>query len=135
VERSTATSRSESAAEAAGATAAPDLDRTVLDTTLRESGDASLGPQLAQLFEQESHRALGRLRDAIGAGDGDGVARAAHGMKGSAATLGAARVAALALVMERAGREARLGDAAALIDDVDIAVEAASRALHLAVGV
>jgi HPt (histidine-containing phosphotransfer) domain-containing protein len=131
VERSTAGSRGEGRA---GATVLPDLDRAVFHATLDEAGDASLGPQLAQLFEQESRGAPGRLRDAIARGDAEAVARAAHGVKGSSATLGAARVAALALDLERTAREARMGVAAALVAELDGAVEDAARALHDTVG-
>jgi CheY-like chemotaxis protein len=113
----------------------PDLEREVLDAALGEIGDASLGPELARLFDQESRGALAGLRAALADRDGADVARAAHGLKGSSSTLGAARVAALAAKIERAGRDERLDDVAALLDLLVPAIEAATEALQAATGI
>jgi HPt (histidine-containing phosphotransfer) domain-containing protein len=65
--------------------------------------------------------------------DGADIARAAHGLKGSASTLGAVRVSDLATQIERAGRDGRVDDAAALLEQLVPAVDRASEALSAAV--
>jgi CheY-like chemotaxis protein len=112
----------------------PDLDRDVFDAAVGETGDPSLGPELAKLFASEAENALGALRAGLADGDPRVVARAAHGLKGSSSTLGAARVAALAAELERAGRDGRLEATPELMDRLGPAVEAASEALHGAAG-
>ena len=112
----------------------PDLDREVFDAAVGETGDPSLGPELAKLFASEASNALGALRAGLADGDARVVARAAHGLKGSSSTLGAARVAALAAELERAGRDGRLDATPGLMDRLVPAVEAASEALHAAAG-
>jgi HPt (histidine-containing phosphotransfer) domain-containing protein len=58
-----------------------------------------LGEYLAEFHEGVARR-LAAMRAAIDAGDGPGLASAAHGMRGSCGTLGAGRMAALAARME-----------------------------------
>jgi HPt (histidine-containing phosphotransfer) domain-containing protein len=60
------------------------------------------------------------------------VAHAAHGLKGSASTLGALRVSDLAAQIERAGRDGRVDDAAGLLERLAPAVDRASEALSAA---
>jgi HPt (histidine-containing phosphotransfer) domain-containing protein len=96
------------------------------------AGDPGLGAELARLFETESAAALAGLRAAMANEDGDDVARAAHGLKGSSSTLGAVRVSALAADLERAGRAARLAEASRLLEELVPAVDAATAALNAA---
>jgi PAS domain S-box-containing protein len=96
------------------------------------SADPSLAGELARLFAREARGALAGLRAAMAERDGADVARAAHGLKGSASTLGAMEVSDLAARLERAGREGRLDDAAELLGRLAPAVEAASEALSAA---
>jgi PAS domain S-box-containing protein len=96
------------------------------------STDASLATELARLFARESQAALAGLRAAMAERDGADVARAAHGLKGSASTLGAGRVSDLAAQIERAGREGRVDDASALLERLVPAVDSASAALSAA---
>jgi len=109
--------------------AGPDLDHAAFTHAIGRTG---LGPELARLFEQEARGALAGLRAALAERDGEDVARAAHGLKGSSSTLGAMRVASLAADIERAGREDRVEDAAALLKRLEPAVEAAAEALSAA---
>jgi signal transduction histidine kinase/CheY-like chemotaxis protein/HPt (histidine-containing phosphotransfer) domain-containing protein len=95
--------------------------------------DASLAAELARLFARESRAALAGLRAAMAERDGADIARAAHGLKGSASTLGAVRVSDLATQIERAGRDGRVDDAAALLEQLVPAVDRASEALSAAV--
>ena len=108
------------------------LDRKVFDTLLAGSGSVERAGMLADLFDRESQGVVAELRDAFADGDASRVAKAAHGLKGSSSTLGAKRVAALAADMERAGREERLSDAAALMERLEPAVAAATAALQAA---
>jgi len=105
------------------------VEGQVFEAAIGETGDAGLGAQLARLFAQEARGALAGLRAALAEQDGTDVARAAHGLKGSSSTLGASLVAALAADVERAGREGRLDDAAALMERLAPAIDEASDAL------
>jgi CheY-like chemotaxis protein len=109
----------------------PVLDQRVLDA-LGSAGDESLVPELARLFEQEAQGALAGVRAALAEEDGEDVARAAHGLKGSASTLGATQVSILASELERAGHDGRLKKAATLLKRLGPAVAAATEALSAA---
>jgi PAS domain S-box-containing protein len=109
----------------------PVLDQRVLDA-LGSAGDESLVPELARLFEQEAQGALAGVRAALADEDGEDVARAAHGLKGSASTLGATQVSILASELERAGHDGRLKKAATLLKRLGPAVTAATEALSAA---
>jgi PAS domain S-box-containing protein len=105
------------------------LDASVFGA-LSVAADPGLGAELARLFTKEAAGALAGLRAALASEDGDDVARAAHGLKGSSSTLGAVRVSALAADIERAGRAERLADAARLLEELAPAVDAATAALN-----
>ena len=76
----------------------PLLDRELLEDVLEVGGDAGL----MAMFVDETRSRLERLRDAIEADDADAVAGLAHSLKGSSASFGAARMAALAGAIEQA---------------------------------
>jgi HPt (histidine-containing phosphotransfer) domain-containing protein len=59
---------------------------------------------LVTMFFGETALHLDALRQALARADAPGVAREAHALRGSAATLGAQRIADLAEVIERLGR-------------------------------
>lgn len=67
-------------------------------------GDEELLVELLSLFRDSSVADLGRLRQAVEAGSSEGVVRAAHSIKGAAASLGFENIRQLALDMETAGR-------------------------------
>jgi PAS domain S-box-containing protein len=110
--------------------APPVLDEAVFGALA--STDAALAAELARLFARESQAALAGLRAALAERDGADVAHAAHGLKGSASTLGALRVSDLAAQIERAGRDGRVDDAAGLLERLAPAVDRASEALSAA---
>jgi CheY-like chemotaxis protein len=58
--------------------------------------------RVATDYGREATRLLTRIDDAVAAGDASEVARAAHALRGSSATAGAARAAVLAEAIERA---------------------------------
>ncbi len=111
------------------APAPPVLDGRVFHA-LGAAGDASLVPELARLFDQEAQAALAGLQVALAAQDGGAAARAAHGLKGTASTLGATHVSMLAAEIEVAGRDARLEDAASLVERLVPAVDTATDAIN-----
>ena len=71
----------------------------------RFEGDRELLAEVAALFRGQSSQLLTRIRDAIATQDGEAMEKAAHMLKGSAATLGSADVSEAALRLETMGRE------------------------------
>jgi signal transduction histidine kinase/HPt (histidine-containing phosphotransfer) domain-containing protein/ActR/RegA family two-component response regulator len=69
------------------------------------------------------------LRTALAASDAGGLRSVAHRLKGSAANLGAARVAELALELELLAEDSLLGPAAQALEELAVAGEAACAAL------
>ena len=61
---------------------------------------------------------LARVETAVATGDGHTLARAAHPVASSAATLGAETLAACYRELERCGREARMQDAQSCLERV-----------------
>ncbi|MEZ4360133.1 MAG: Hpt domain-containing protein [Kofleriaceae bacterium] len=70
--------------------------------------DHALAHALVAMFERELPRRLSDLNRAVASGDLDSAARIADRARGSAAVLGAVRLAATFLAVARAAREARL---------------------------
>ena len=68
----------------------------------RLAGHRTLYAQMARLFAQEQGESVRRLRAALAQGDRIEAARAAHTLKGVAATLGAEALSALSAQLERA---------------------------------
>ncbi len=69
------------------------------------AGDEELLQELLTLFKDSSDEDYAGLCSAIASGDTDGVIRAAHSLKGAAASLGIEGVRLLAMEMEAAARE------------------------------
>ena len=67
-------------------------------------GDEELLDELLTLFKDSSAADYAELCRAAEAGDADGVVRAAHSLKGAAASLGIERIRSLALAMETDAR-------------------------------
>ena len=94
-------------------------------------GDAALLAELGLLFVEEWPARHAELQSACGVGDTHRIERAAHGLKGVLAALGAGSAAASAAVLEHTARSGRL-DAAA--DDLAALAHQIERALpHLGV--
>lgn len=68
------------------------------------AGDEELLAELLALFSDSSVSDYAHLQEAVAAGDAAGVVRAAHSLKGAAASLGIEGIRQLALVMENDGR-------------------------------
>lgn len=85
---------------------------------------------IAQLFLEQAERRLAKIDREWAAGDARAVADAAHALKGSAHTIGAREVAALATKIEaeaRAGRDT--GDLIAALREALTAIRPAIEAL------
>jgi len=81
-----------------GSETGPLLDRELLDDVLGVTADGGL----MAMFVDETRDRVARLRDAIEDDDMDAAAGIAHSLKGSSASFGAARMAALAGAIEQA---------------------------------
>jgi HPt (histidine-containing phosphotransfer) domain-containing protein len=85
--------------------------REVLDPAtlgeLRGGGVPDLLAELVALFSEDAPRHVARLREAVGRQDPAEVARVAHTLKGSAATLGARLMSATCAELESASRAGR----------------------------
>lgn len=88
------------------------LDPTVLDElrSLDPAGADALVRELVQLFAQDTPPRLEEMEQALGRGDALAFGRAAHGIKGSAANLGATALQQAADEAERSGRAGHLAE-------------------------
>jgi len=94
----------------------------------RLGGDLQLYRELVQSFLDDSAGLLPRLADALAAGDCDGVHRAAHCLKGTAATCGAIAVANVCAELERTALEKDLANGRQQLDELHFRMrEAAGR--------
>lgn len=73
-------------------------------TMLHESLTEEMRESVFGTFESMLPSLLADIRDAAGRGDSGAVRRAAHNLKGIAATLGAVRLSAACVAIERTGR-------------------------------
>jgi HPt (histidine-containing phosphotransfer) domain-containing protein len=87
----------------------------------------AFGPEfLAELttaFDEETTRMLAALDDGLRAADPESVRRAAHTMKGAAATIGLTRAAAWAAALEQAARTGALDDAGPILPGLRRAID------------
>ncbi|MBI5155039.1 PAS domain S-box protein [Candidatus Poribacteria bacterium] len=74
-------------------------------------GDSEFERELIQLYLENARGLIGQLDDVVTSGDGEGVLRHAHSLRGSAANVGAEGLAALAGQMEEAAAKRRWDDA------------------------
>jgi len=84
-------------------------------TLLAVDGDRGLLAELVGAFVGDSPGRVAELREALRAGDGGRLERAAHALKGAVATFGAGAAQGLAGRLETLGREGRLEAAPALL--------------------
>jgi two-component system sensor histidine kinase/response regulator len=110
--------KAKSAAEVASWNRAEALDRI--------GGDEELLQDLCQIFLEESPKLLQKLRQAVAAGDCDGVMRAAHSLKGESSYLGAGGTSQAARRLEEMGRSRDLSHAS----DTVAALEREMTTLH-----
>jgi len=94
------------------APAPPSLDPTTL-RALREFQPAKV-LELVERFQSHAAEQVVAIRRAIDVGDAEGLAQAAHGLKGSSGTIGARPLAAICAELEVLGRQQALAGAAEL---------------------
>jgi two-component system sensor histidine kinase/response regulator len=82
----------------------------------RIGGDEELLQELCHIFLEESPKLLQKLRQAVAAGDCDGVMRAAHSLKGESSYLGAGGTSQAARQLEEMGRSKDLSRASESFD-------------------
>jgi CheY-like chemotaxis protein len=122
----------EKAAERAPEAAPPVLDPGTL-ASLREmqaAAETDLLSELLQLFRSDAEPLLQSLAQAVAAEDSEGQRRAAHGLKGAAANLGARQLAALCQELEQRGRAGTTEGARELLAKIETEYPRVVRALE-----
>ena len=99
----------------------------------RVGGDREFLRELVDLFVAEAPRALAEIRRSVDAGDAGALERAAHLVRGSASTFGAAVVSETALALENQGRSGILEGASFRVADLGREMEILLRDLKGAV--
>ena len=84
-------------------------------------------------LDGDSPSRLDGIATDLARGDGDGVAKNAHSLKGSGANFGAERFRTLAQSIEIAGRAGDLHDVAALLEELRVEFNRVNKALEEAV--
>jgi PAS domain S-box-containing protein len=112
------------------------LDESVLDSlaALQGEEDGDIVAELTEIFVKETEPRLERLEGAVAAGDADVLHRESHGLKGTAASIGARRLAQVAKVMEEGGRAGSTEGAEALLRDLREEYARVKAALRARVG-
>lgn len=113
---------------ASAALSTPVLDVTVLKEL--SSIDEGIVADLVHAFISDVPLRLAALRAAIAATSGNDILREAHGLKGGACAVGAARMAELCAVIEDDARAGRYADATMRAGRLQAEFEAVSMALN-----
>ena len=115
--------------DSSSAAACVDLDGEIIDQMARLVDRAGIA-QMLQVFLDTLPRMLDELQTTVSNGDAAAARSAAHALKGSAATLGARRVAAHAAELEAHARAGSLAQADGLVQEIMYAGAAAQGAVH-----
>lgn len=106
--------------------AAPPVDSTVIDwavlddlRALQDEGEPDFAQEMINLFLESAPLLIEALRGAIDAGDAAQLQRNAHTLKGSSASLGARRVSAVCLELEKLGRAGELAGASKWLAELE----------------
>jgi HPt (histidine-containing phosphotransfer) domain-containing protein len=86
---------------------------------LRELGGSEMLSELAQMFFDDASSSLAALREAVEGDDARSVERVAHTLKGSSASMGAARMAEICSELQEAGASGDLSRAPALLERLE----------------
>ncbi|MBI1853162.1 MAG: PAS domain S-box protein [Planctomycetes bacterium] len=111
--------------------AGPAVDPEVLRTIsqLDDPEGPSLKTELIDIFLDDAPKKCAILRDAVKKGDGAGLERAAHALKGASGNLGARPLAALCATLEQVGRSGNVSTAGAAVDRLDAELDRVREAL------
>ncbi|MGI8440937.1 MAG: response regulator [Thermoleophilaceae bacterium] len=110
----------------------PLVDHAIVEE-LRAAGAEALAA-IVDLFVREASSLVAAIRDGVSTGDAPGVAENAHLLKGGSASVGAARMAALAGRLENLGRAATLAEAPPFVEALASTLEPSTAALREAIG-
>src|SRR4051812_7322684 len=108
----------------------PVFDRAAFDRQL--GNDPALAREVLQMFIEDCPQRLAGIRAAVERGDADALRTAAHTLKGSAGYLAAAHVTDAAVLLEGIGREGRIADARAGLEQLEAAVARLMPEIHRA---
>ncbi len=106
----------------------PVLDPAALDE-LAATTDAAFVRELIDTFLDDTPRLLAEMRRALAGGEAEPLRRAAHSLKGNAASLGAPAVSALAKALEQSGKGGQLAEAGPQLERLETAYAALAQAL------
>ncbi len=97
------------------------VDQAVLDQLreLNEDGEPDILTELIDLFLRDTPPRLVALKDAIKEGDAQAISQTAHTLKGSSASLGATRLAALNAELEKKAAHGSLEEASGVLAQLD----------------
>lgn len=95
-------------------------------------GDAAFVVELITMFHEDSPPRLAGIASDLAKGDGAGVAKNAHSLKGSGANFGAERFKSLAQSIELAGKAGDLTPVPALLEQLQAEFERVKDALDKA---
>ncbi len=96
------------------------LDTSALDQLKDAMGDAAreIIAELIDSLEDEGHKHLPKIFDALKEGDGETLSRSAHSLKGSSAALGAIKLSELCFELEQLGHKSKLAEAEEAAGDI-----------------
>jgi HPt (histidine-containing phosphotransfer) domain-containing protein len=109
------------------------IDATALQQLRATAGDDEFVRELIVTFLTQAPARLAALREAIAAGDAEGVRRAAHTMKSNAMTFGVTGLEHAARELESAASASALDGAAPLLERVEREYERGKAALETVV--
>jgi HPt (histidine-containing phosphotransfer) domain-containing protein len=110
----------------------PSLDHEVLDglREMQEVGEPDLLAELVEIFVEDASARLRALREALERSDAESLKQTAHALKGSAANLGARRMAHIAARIEKlTGDSGDLMEVAGLLEELQREFEGVSAEL------
>jgi PAS domain S-box-containing protein len=85
----------------------------------RTNGSEELLGEIVEIFLETCPEMLAAVRSAVASGDCEALARAAHSLKGAAASIAAGRVQQLALQLELAGKDGQADRAVSLCEKLE----------------
>jgi two-component system sensor histidine kinase/response regulator len=110
--------------------AMPSVDWTVVDDLrmLQMEGEPDFVEEMVALFLQETPALLDAVRQSLAESSPASLRRATHTLKGNCNSIGAARMGALSLDLEKIGKEETTQGAAAIFAELEHEFENASKA-------
>lgn len=97
------------------------IDFSILDElrVLQDDDDADLVAEVVELFLEDSPHRLDAIRAAAARGEAGQLGKSAHGLKGSAANVGAIRLRSVCERLEYLGKSGNLSGCDALVAELD----------------